>query len=88
MRDVTGDSPRDAASAGGGSGRDSTNGLTWTFESPERHWSDHDARQGAYWRSRPAAERLAQAAEYRRRRHGAVTGPVTWTWRFLALDDA
>lgn len=57
--------------------------MAWTFESPEQHWADHDVRQVEYWRTRSADERLAQAAEYRRRRDGDVVEPSAWTWRFL-----
>jgi hypothetical protein len=46
--------------------------MAWAFESPAEHWTHHDVRQMEYWRTRPASERLAQAASYRWRRDGAV----------------
>jgi hypothetical protein len=75
------DTPR--ADASKTSGRDSATGLSWALESPEQHWAEHDARQLAYWRTRSPEERLAQAAEYRWRRHGDIREPAVWTWRFL-----
>jgi hypothetical protein len=67
--------------------RDIVGGMTWAFEPPEEHWADHDTRQLRYWLTRPAAERLAQAAEYRRRLHGDVVAPAAWRWRFLGVDE-
>jgi hypothetical protein len=61
--------------------------MRWEFEHPEQHWAAHDERQAAYWRSRCASERLQQAAEYRRRRHGDVVAPAVWNWRFLAAGE-
>lgn len=68
-------------------GRESSTGMAWAFEDPQRHWAEHDARQVRYWRTRPPEERLAQAAEYRRRRHGTLDEPATWTWRFLGPGE-
>jgi hypothetical protein len=68
-------------------GRDASSGMAWAFESAEQHWADHDARQVDYWRTRSAAERLAQAAEYRLRRYGEVTDPSPWLWRLLTPGE-
>jgi len=57
--------------------------MPWAVEAPDTHWAEHDARLVTYWRSRPAAERLAQAAAYRLRVHGLVAAPSTWTWQLL-----
>ena len=57
--------------------------MSWTLEDPETHWAEHDVRERAYWLSRPPAERLAQAAEYRYRQHGDLPEPTVWTWRLL-----
>lgn len=65
------------------SGRDRVTGLAWAFEQPIVHWNEHDERQVAYWRSRPAEERLAQAAAYRVRVHGHCAEPHVWTWKFV-----
>ena len=65
------------------SGVDSTTGLSWAVEPPDLHWNQHDARQVAYWRSRPPSERLAQAELYRLRVHGLVVAPSSWTWRLV-----
>lgn len=64
-------------------GIDPTSGMPWAVEAPDTHWAEHDARLVTYWRSRPAAERLAQAAAYRLRVHGLVAVPSTWTWQLL-----
>lgn len=64
-------------------GRDEVSGVAWAFEAPGRHWADHDRRQVCYWLSRPPAERLAQAAEYRVRVYGLLTDPRPWTMRFI-----
>ena len=64
-------------------GREPSSGTPWAFESPEAHWAEHDGRQVRYWRSRPAAERLARAAHYRVLRHGTHLEPAVWTWRFV-----
>jgi hypothetical protein len=72
---------------GEASGRDSTTGVAWAFESREEHWARHDTRQLAYWQTRSPAERLAQAADYRRRRDGDVIEPSKWTWRFMAVGE-
>ena len=68
---------------GRSSGIDPTSSLAWAIEPPEVHWAEHDARQVAYWRSRPAAERLAQANHYRLRVHGLVVPPERWTWKLV-----
>jgi hypothetical protein len=68
---------------GSTSGREPSSGTSWAFEDPQQHWADHDERQVRYWRSRPPAERLAQAERYRFRRHGHLPEPAVWTWRFL-----
>lgn len=64
-------------------GIDPISGLAWVLETPETHWAEHDARQVTYWRSRPASERLAQAAAYRVRVHGLVAAPSQWTWQLV-----
>jgi len=64
-------------------GTDPQSGLAWAVEAPDTHWAEHDGRLVAYWRSRPAAERLAQAAAYRVRVHGLVAAPAQWTWRLV-----
>ncbi len=62
-------------------------GSRWALEPPEAHWRDHDARQVAYWRSRPAQERLDQATWYRVRVFGALEAyPQPRTWRLLPPD--
>lgn len=68
-------------------GTDSTSGLAWAIERPDDHWAGHDVRLVAYWRSRPASERLAQADAYRIRVHGLVAPPTRWTWQVLANAD-
>jgi hypothetical protein len=68
---------------GAASGRDSASGLAWAFEEPAVHWAEHDTREVLHWRSRPAAERLAQAAAYRLRVHGRTPEPRLWTWKFV-----
>ena len=73
-------------STGEASGRDSS-GTAWAFESPADHWAAHDVRQHAYWLTRSPEARLAQAAEYRRRVHGDVEEPASWTWRFLGAGE-
>jgi hypothetical protein len=80
MSDTT---PAAPTRSGEWSGRDSSSGVAWAFESPSQHWAAHDERQIAYWRSRPVEERLAQAAEYRLRRHGDIREPTVWSWRLL-----
>jgi hypothetical protein len=72
---------RDGAAAG----RDSVSGLAWAFEDPAVHWQEHDIREVQYWRSRPADERLAQAARYRVRVHGQFPEPAVWTWKFVVF---
>ncbi len=69
------------------SGRDSSTGMAWAFESPEQHWADHDRRQMRYWRTCFAQDRLTQAAEYRRRRDGDVVEPSEWKWSFLPAGE-
>jgi hypothetical protein len=69
------------------SGVDPDSGLAWAVEPPHVHWAEHDARLVAYWRSRPPAERLAQAAAYRLRVHGPVPAPDRWTWRLVLPGD-
>jgi len=69
-------------------GTDPTSGLKWAMESSETHWMEHDGRLVTYWRSRPAAERLAQAGAYRVRIHGLVTAPSKWTWRLVPFGHA
>jgi hypothetical protein len=69
-------------------GADSVSGLAWAIEAPEAHWAAHDSRLVAYWRSRPPAERLAEAAAYRVRVHGLVAGPSHWTWQLVPAADA
>jgi hypothetical protein len=69
------------------SGRDPASGMSWAFEPPAAHCAAHDERQAEYWRSRSHEERLAQAAAYRRRRHGDVREPSTWSWRFLPSGE-
>lgn len=65
-------------------GRDPESGLSWAFEAPDVHWTQHDARQVSYWRSRPPAERLAQAAWYRRRLwHDSTPSGTTMTWTWV-----
>ena len=68
---------------GRSSGIDSTSGLAWAIEPPDVHWAEHDARQVAYWRSRPSSERLAQAHLYRFRVHGLLSAPARWTWQVV-----
>jgi len=58
-------------------------GLRWSLESPEDHWTRHDREQVRYWRSRPPAERLAQAEAYRIRVFGE--GPYTLVHTFKWL---
>ena len=57
-------------------------GLGWSFEAPGDHWARHDREQVRYWLSRPPAERLARADDYRVRVYGE--GPYTlrrtFTW--------
>lgn len=72
---------------GAWAGVDLGSGTPWAFESADEHWRLHDQRERAYWRSRPAAERLAQADGYRVRVHGLVASPVRWTWRFVAAGQ-
>lgn len=63
---------------------DTRPGRRWVLESPDEHWLSHDARQVEFWRSRPAAERLAQATWYRERVFGALTGyPPPRSWRLV-----
>jgi hypothetical protein len=69
-------------------GIDRTSGLAWAVEPAEVHWAEHDRRLVAYWRSRPAAERLAEASAYRTRVHGLVTVPQRWPWRLVPCLDA
>lgn len=78
VKDSTGTAP---TTTGAWAGVDK--GVSWTFEAPAEHWQLHDARELAYWRTRSTDERLAQAAWYRVRVHGAVPKPTTWSWRFL-----
>jgi len=68
-------------------GIDSQSGLAWAVEAPDAHWAEHDARLVAYWRSRPAAERLAAAADYRVRVHGLIAAPARWTWQLVPPAD-
>lgn len=93
----------DAAGSGGGrmearmseaptktgawAGVDRGTGTPWAFESAQEHWRLHDQRERAYWRSRPAGERLAQASLYRVRVHGLVTMPTHWPWRFVPFGE-
>jgi hypothetical protein len=62
-------------------------GVRWMFESAEDHWRLHDRREVAYWRSRPPEERLAQAAAYRIRVHGALSPGRPQQWRFVPPGD-
>lgn len=68
---------------GAWSGVDRVTGTRWAFEPADDHWRLHDEREVGHWRSRPPAERLAQAAAYRLRVHGEVAPPAQWQWRFL-----
>ena len=72
---------------GAWSGVDRQTGTPWRFEPADEHWRLHDQREVAYWRSRPAAERLAQASHYRVRVHGLVTMPTHWPWRFVPFGE-
>jgi hypothetical protein len=72
---------------GRATGVDSTSGLAWAVEAPDAHWAEHDGRLVAYWRSRPPAERLGAADEYRLRVHGRVVPPERWTWRLVPFGD-
>jgi hypothetical protein len=81
MSKTTSEAP---TSTGEWSGRDVSCHMTWSFESPHRHWAEHDERQMAYSRSRSADHRLAQTGEYRRRRHGDAPEPAAWSWRLIA----
>lgn len=69
--------------SGAAQGRDPVSGIAWRFEAPEAHWAAHDGREVAYWLSRPPAERLAQAAEYRRRVHGSAPRAFVRSFRFV-----
>jgi hypothetical protein len=69
-------------------GAESVSGLAWAVEAPDAHWAAHDARLVAYWRSRPAPERLAEAAAYRVRVHGLVAAPSEWTWQLVPAGNA
>ena len=60
-------------------------GMRWSLESPDDHWARHDREQVRYWLSRPPAERLAQAEDYRRRVFGE--GPYTLTRTFKWLPS-
>ncbi len=68
-------------------GVDRGTGTPWAFESASEHWRLHDQREGAYWRSRPVAERLARADHYRIRVHGLVAAPTRWEWRFVPAGE-
>lgn len=78
---------RAPTTTGQASGRDSTTGLSWAFESPDQHWREHGARQLRYWLSRSPEERLAQAAAYRTHVHGDIVAPTEWHGRFLAPGE-
>ena len=69
--------------SGRSSGIDPTSGLAWTLEPPEVHRAEHDAREVTHWRSRPPAERLAQAHGYRLRVHDHIGNPERWPWQLV-----